>query len=58
MEEDETYENVLRKIGLIPEGSDFNMARDLGQWSSGWGHSHSSRFVHIYEKIEQLDKWS
>lgn len=55
--EDESVEMVLKSIILLNEESNFNRARDLNQFFSGWGHSQSSRFSQIYEKIEQLDKW-
>lgn len=57
IEKDEKAEQVFRKVGLINEGDDFR-AKDLGQWHAGWGHSYSSRFAQIYEKIEQISQWN
>lgn len=58
LEKGEKAEEVFKKVGLINEGNDFNKMTDLGQWHAGWGHSHSSRFAEIYEKIEQISQWN
>ena len=55
MENDETYEEILKKVGL-PD-------RDLRGLCAGWfelGYDGSgpSRFVQIYEKIEQISQWN
>lgn len=49
--EGEKAEDIFAKVGLSYK------ADGLGQWHSGWGHSSSSRFVQIYEKIEQISQW-
>lgn len=58
IEEGDNAETVFRKVGLINEGDDFNKTSDFTQWRSGWGHADSSRFVQIYEKIEQISQWN
>lgn len=50
---EENYRKLASKYVsfYLEEDSDFNKDRDLEQWSSGWEHSYSIRFIHIYEKI-------
>lgn len=54
---DETFENILRNVGLTND-SEVTLPKNLDQWFSGWGHSSSSKFEQIHEKIEQLDQWN
>jgi len=50
--EDEKGEEVFEKVGLS------YMVDSIRQFSRGWGHSYSSSFILIHEKIEQIAQWS
>lgn len=53
----ETAEELIKRAGFTNEDGDISIRGDLGQWSSGWGHSGSGRFREIHEKIEQISQW-
>lgn len=55
--EDESFEDVIRRVGLIDDSDIRDVRRDLSQWQSGWGHSSLNRFKQIYEKILQISQW-
>lgn len=56
--ESESKEEVMKRAGLIEGDANVDLQRDFSQWRSGWGHSDSSRFKQIHEKIEQISQWS
>ena len=55
VETDETDEDIMKKVGLLKKNDE--LASNWHQWQDGWGHRNSSKFVEIYEKIEQLSQW-
>jgi hypothetical protein len=58
MKQDETLMEVMKKVGLIYSKQTEDRARyELDQSIADWGHSPSSRFVHIYENIQLISKW-
>lgn len=58
MEEDESTDDLMRRAGLIKKVNGMELIGDLNQWRSGWGYHYSSRFKHIYEKIQQISTWN
>lgn len=58
MKQDETLMEVMKKVGLIYSKQTEDRARyELDRSIADWGHSPSSRFVHIYENIQLISKW-
>lgn len=47
--------DVFREVHLIDPEDDTDMSRELSQWRQGWG---SSGLAKVYEKIQELAKWS
>lgn len=56
--EEESFEDILVKVGLIKNGEKSDHNSRIGQWRQGWGNGSTSKFVQIHEKIEQLSQWN
>ncbi len=61
IEEGEDPEAVMKKVGLVKNGKEFDERKELGQWYAGWGRAFrqgaDAPFSHIYDRIEQLSQW-
>jgi hypothetical protein len=51
---DQQVADIYAEVGI----SDSNLLQNIHRWNEGWGHSSTSRFAEIFEKIEQLSKWN
>lgn len=56
--EGKKVEEIMKDVGLIKDGDEFDRPRELGQWYHDWGHSYGSRFTQIRENIEQVSAWN
>ena len=58
MENGETMEDVLAKVGLRDQNDQYAHVGSLTQWAHGWGDSFTNRFVQIHKLIEQISQWN
>jgi len=56
--EGESLEEVMIKVGLAEKGTESRFISRLGQWREGWGHTSTNRFADIHQRIEHIMQWT